>query len=62
MKNLSGEEITILATAIAILVTQDMTIEDINYVTSIFFAIASTMNLIANQRALQKGQQGPTLI
>ncbi|MFA5602240.1 MAG: hypothetical protein WDA21_00665 [Bacilli bacterium] len=62
MKNLSGEEIVILANAIALMIAQGKTTEEINYMTSIVFAIASSMNLIANQRDFLKGKEGQSLI
>ena len=55
MNNVSGEELSVIANAIAILVTQDRKSGEIYVISGMLLAIAASMNLIANQRELLRG-------
>jgi len=59
MANLSGEELVLIANAIAILIAQDRTTDEMFLISSILIATAANMNLIANQRDLAAGKSTP---
>jgi hypothetical protein len=56
LKDIPGEELTYLAATIAVALSKEFTIENLNILSNLLSAIASALAVIISQKAAQKNE------